>query len=374
MHLVVLENQPSSQRGGQEISLFDVCGELAKRGHRITLLYLQPGNLLESYQQFCDRTIPINHYRINSKNPISSLLSFYQDMQKVNVQSDSLVYGNQYHDSFFGYLLARSHGVSYVSHLRLPPPPSLGWQWSLGIKGARRLIAVSHHTKQDWVAVGCRDRSIDVVHNGVDLEVFKPAGERSQLCSQWQLPPNSFIISYIGRLDKVKGLETLISAFSLLLKEKPALRLFIAGNPLLQKQAYRTELEALARTLAIESQVTFLGHVADPIALYQLSDLTVLPSTWAEPLGRTLLESMACGTPVVASRTGGIPEVLTGEFAQALFQPGEVADLAAKLRQFLAWRTAEPELGDRCRQHIAKNFSIQKTVDQIESSLLSTLN
>jgi glycosyltransferase involved in cell wall biosynthesis len=373
MHLVVLENQPASNRGGQEISLFDVCSGLAKRGHKLTLLYLQPGNLLKHYQQFCDQTILIKHYRIDTKKPLASAIDFYQDSQKVQFYPDALVYGNQYHDSFFGYLLARSHNAPYVCHLRLPPPPSLGWQWSLGVKGARRLIAVSQQTKQDWVRVGCRNRSIDVVHNGVEVNAFKPATDRSLLRTQWQLPLHSPIISYIGRLDKVKGLETLLHAFAVLLKTKPDAHLLIAGKPLLQKQHYRTELEALTAQLGITSQVTFLGHVAEPIALYQLSDLTVLPSVWAEPLGRTLLESMACGTPVIASRMGGIPEVLTGEFAEALVQPGDAEDLATKLQPFLNWRTTDPTLGDRCRHHIAENFTIQKTVAQIERTLLDAL-
>lgn len=371
MHLVVLENQPSSTRGGQEISLFDVCSNLAKRGHRITLLYTQPGNLLDRYQQFCDRTILIQSYRIDTKKPLLSFRNFYKDIQKVALQPDSLVYGNQYHDSFFGYFLARSHRIPYVCHLRLPPPPSLGWQWSLGMKRADRLIAVSQQTKQDWVKVGCRERIIDVVHNGIDVATFEPATDRLQLRDQWTIPISTHVVSYIGRLDNVKGLETLIHAFALLLNSKPNLQLLIAGKPLLQKQAYQTELKTLTQELGIASRVLFLGQVTHPIAIYQLSDLTVLPSIWAEPLGRTLLESMACGTPVIASRIGGIPEVLTEEFSQGLFEPGDSQDLANKLSALLNWRDNDAELGDRCRQHIARNFEIQKTVDEIEKSLLN---
>ena len=65
--------------------------------------------------------------------------------------------------------------------------------------------------------------------------------------------------------------------------------------------------------------------------LLRASDVTVLPSIWSEPFGRIAIESMACETPVVASRVGGIPEILTGEFAEGLFEPGSSTDLAMDL-------------------------------------------
>jgi glycosyltransferase involved in cell wall biosynthesis len=79
---------------------------------------------------------------------------------------------------------------------------------------------------------------------------------------------------------------------------------------------------------------------------------------------------MACGTPVVASRTGGIPENLTGEFQSGLFEPGNEQALSDTLNQFMNWRDKDPHLGERCREHVLGKFTLDKMVDGIEKSLL----
>jgi len=89
----------------------------------------------------------------------------------------------------------------------------------------------------------------------------------------------------------------------------------IAGNQYC-KGEYQNSLEQLSKNLGIQECVKFLGHVTNTTSVYQISEVSVLP-VWSEPFGRTIIESMACGTPV-ASKTGGIPEILTGEFQNGL--------------------------------------------------------
>jgi glycosyltransferase involved in cell wall biosynthesis len=119
--------------------------------------------------------------------------------------------------------------------------------------------------------------------------------------------------------------------------------------------------------------VDFLGYIANIVSIYQISDVTVLPSVWSEPFGRTIIESMACGTPVVASRTGGIPEILTGEFESSLFEPKDERDLADKLNTIMNWRDTNTQLGERCRNHVLSKFTLDKMVDGIERVLLKVV-
>jgi glycosyltransferase involved in cell wall biosynthesis len=81
---------------------------------------------------------------------------------------------------------------------------------------------------------------------------------------------------------------------------------------------------------------------------------------------------MACGTPVVASRTGGIPEVLTG-FEAWLFEPGNESELAVKLNCLLDWRQQDPQLGDRCRNHVLSHFSLNTMVEGVERVLMQAM-
>jgi glycosyltransferase involved in cell wall biosynthesis len=99
----------------------------------------------------------------------------------------------------------------------------------------------------------------------------------------------------------------------------------------------------------------------------------VLPSTSSEAFGRTIIESMACGTPVVGSRIGGIPEILTGEFGQFLFPAGDHRALANRVNALAGWVHRDPDLADRCRAHVHQHFDVVRTIDGTETSLERTV-
>jgi glycosyltransferase involved in cell wall biosynthesis len=385
MHLIVLENEPSSCRGGQELSLFEVCRALSERGHKISLIYIQEGNLLEGYQAFCDQILKINRY-VFDRRRTTEVLEFIASLaaaSKITASKNSVVLINQYHEAFFGSCLSFFKNTNFVSFLRIPPF-AFNSQKRIGLKGINKFIAVSNHTKLDWVKFGIAADKIAVVYNGTNTEKFKPLENNITNKKQWNIPEDVRVITYVGRLDKTKGLETLIGAFSLLVINGINAKLLIAGKPLVHLgedgkespiigEKYKLSLQQLSKDLGIEKNVDFLGHVADTVSLYQVSDVTVLPSRWSEPFGRVIIESMACGTPVVASRIGGIPEVLTGEFQQWLFEPGNQLDLADKLNRIIHWRDRDSHLAYRCREHVLGKFTIDKMIDGIEKVLLQVV-
>ncbi|MDF5722243.1 MAG: glycosyltransferase family 4 protein [Rhizonema sp. PD37] len=371
MHIIVLENEASSLRGGQERSLLDVCRGLYNRGHSISLLYVKEGDLLEDYRDFCSDLFMINSYRIERKK----IFQYVKDFSRYNVSKKNghtVVYSNQYHDSFFAYTLALSKNLPFVCHLRLPPPPlkTLGIQWGLGMQGATRLIAVSQQTKVDWVSKGFKEDKIDVVYNGINTEIFQSSPDINIAKTKWGFSEDTIIISYVGRLDKEKGLEILMRGFKLFLDRHTNAKLLIAGKPLCQNDNYKKQLQQLTTDLEIQEHVIFVGHLKNTISLYQISDITVLASLHSEPCARTIIESMACGTPVVASRTGGNPEILTDEFQSWLFEPGNAQDLADTLNLVLKQKHSEPQLSFRCRKHVLCNFHLDRMVDCVEQVFL----
>ena len=128
------------------------------------------------------------------------------------------------------------------------------------------------------------------------------------------------------------GLHGLIQAWKLIVSERPDAKLRIAGDG-----PQRDELEGLVAELGLASTVSFLGRVSDEqlVELYQDSDVTVVPSTSFEGFGLVVLESLACGTPVIATRIGGLPEVLAGLDADLLIPPDDVGALADRLLRAL---------------------------------------
>lgn len=379
MHIIVLENQPSAQRGGQELILLDVCRGLAERGHQISLLYLEEGNLIKQYQEFCTHLIKVNSFLLD-RSTIKHSLKFFADLWKVPVHKNSVVYSNRYHDVVFGYVLSLIKQIPFVCYLQLPPhTKTFGRPHTLGLKGVKKFIALSQQTKLDWLDVGLKEEKIDIVHVGINRETYQPAEQFSLLRKQWDIPEKTKVVSYVGRIDKEKGIEILIKAFALLIKERVDAKLLIAGKPVAHStfeegEKYQEALKQLAINLGISENVEFLGHVTNTTAVYQVSDVTVVPSLWSEPFGRVIIESMACGTPVIASRTGGIPEILTANFEKELFEPGNVQAILETLNQIIDWRDREPDYGERCRQHISSNFSLDNMINGIEKSLLSVAN
>jgi glycosyltransferase involved in cell wall biosynthesis len=392
MHIIVLEEKPTSQRGGQELVLYDICRGLAQRGHKITLLYSNEENLLTQYQQFCSQTLKIKQFRIYRPQHIQPFLSGILELKQnitISEPQNTLILSNQYQDTFIGRILSTTLKIPLLCYIHLPPPETTPWQWQLqpkqikhfiaqlnmsnqikiGLQGVKQFIAVSHQTKMDWVEKGYQSDIIDVVHNGINLDKYQPASDYQQLKQDWNIPEDMRVISYVGRLDQEKGIEILLNAFALLQKTNIKTKLLIAGKPVLAGEEYKESLKQLTIDLGIQNHVNFLGHVANTTNLYQISDVTVLPSRWSEPFPRSIIESMACGTPVVGSRTGGIPESLTGEFASWLFEPGCSDDLAATLNRIIDWRTTDPQLGMRCRDRAVSKFSISRMIDDIEKVL-----
>lgn len=378
MHIIALASEPNSSRGGQERSLLEVCRGLSQRGHGISLLYLTEGDLLTQYREFCTHIVKVHRYKVLRKKEI---FRFIQDYLKVPRVKNAIVYSNQYHDCVMGYALARSRNIPLICHIRTPALKKIDesdWQLAMSLKGINRFITVSNQIKSDLKQVGFQDNVIEVVHNGTNVERFKPAEDFVKLREEWKISLGTKVISYVGRLDGVKGVESLIKAFALLVKAESDAKLLIAGKPVVhgnvkERDEYWRSLQQLPTDLGIEDQISFLGQVADTVPLYQVSDITVLPSLYPEPFARSVIESMACGIPIVGSRTGGTIEALTGEFQSLLFEPNNEQDLFAKMSRVIDWRTTDPHLSNRCRDHVLSNFRSDQAIDRIEEIMLHEL-
>ena len=143
-------------RGGQEISLLDVCRGLAGKGHQVTLAYVTPGDFEDEYRRICHRMVQVRTYSIDRSRTLVSLRDFLGSLWAVRGEHPDVVYANQYQDSLFAGIARRLHRAPFVCHLRLPPPDVMCTQFRLGMSQATRLVAISEQTKRDWVACGYR--------------------------------------------------------------------------------------------------------------------------------------------------------------------------------------------------------------------------
>jgi glycosyltransferase involved in cell wall biosynthesis len=336
MRIIALENEPSSFRGGQELNLVEICSHLTKRGHHINLVYTKEGDLLNQYQSFCDNLVQVNRY-IPQRKRLPEILGFLKDItsdiSKIPVSRDSVIFCNDFSSVFFGSILSTFRNIPLIHYIQLPGC-EFKFKWRPGLAAVDQFIAVSNQTKDSWVELGMPEKKFNVVYNGVDTEKFKPSENFLVERSSLGISSDETLILYVGRLNRDKGLEVLLKAFALVLQNGIRARLLIVGNPVLEgeedsqagREKYKRSLEELVSYLQIEKSVSFLGHVANTAALYQASDVTVVPSIWPDPCPRVAIESLASGTPVVGSRIGGITEILQ-PFENCLIEAGNETQL-----------------------------------------------
>ncbi len=195
-----------------------------------------------------------------------------------------------------------------------------------------QIIAVSHAVADAF----CRQLSfknrVHVIHNGTDLSrfPFKQPGN-SVLRKSFGVPENAFLICAVGQICARKGLLELLSAFMEIHSSAPKMHVVIAGKVVFpHEQKYLEILLRVAAMPELSGHVHFTGELRDVSALLRTADLLVLNSH-EEPFGLVLVEAMSSGTPVLATRVGGIPEIVKDSVNGWLIERGDTTVLAAKL-------------------------------------------
>lgn len=208
---------------------------------------------------------------------------------------------------------------------------------------------------------------IHVVPGGVDTHRFQPNLSRREARAAMNWTQDRFILFTPRRLVHRMGLDKLLTALAQVQQNYPDVWLAIAG-----KGPLKAELEQQVVELGLKDQVHFLGFVPDeqlPIA-YQAADLTIMPSQSLEGFGLVLIESLACGTPVLCTPVGGMPEVIGGFSPDLITKSSEVDSLAATLNAVV---TGELKLPTReaCFNHAQTHFNWSKIAQQVREVLLA---
>jgi glycosyltransferase involved in cell wall biosynthesis len=197
---------------------------------------------------------------------------------------------------------------------------------------ASKIVFVDGDTRKRLMGDG-RAADVSVVYNGVDLAAFAP-GESGFLRERFSLGPESRVIGYVGLITRRKGIEYLIQAFDLVRKGYPEARLVIIGGHRTGEEDYLAELKALISSRSLDGNILFTGPLADVREALHSLDIVVLPSL-EERCSRTLIESLACGKAVVATRVGGTPEIIEHDRSGLLVDPRNAVSLAAEMQRLL---------------------------------------
>jgi len=246
---------------------------------------------------------------------------------------------------------------------RRPVMMYLHWRNSL-LRAADRFLSIAGAITDEYRTCHVPEERIVEIPNGIDADRFTPvtAEQATELRRELNLPDGKLFV-YSGKLNKGKGLEMLLRVWRDLIAEHPDVHLVLVGsgggNVLSCEPALR---EQVARDGLVD-RVTFTGFVHNVEQYLQAADCFVLPSD-SEVLSIAILEALSCGLPVLSTRTGGTPEIITDGENGLLIDVKDEAALATGMRVLLDDPAAATAMGRRGRETVERHYSIASIAEK----------
>jgi glycosyltransferase involved in cell wall biosynthesis len=340
--LTVLQLLPSLESGGVERGTLEVASELVRRGHR-SLVISAGGRMAEALERAGSEHITWN---IGAKSPLT--LRFVPRLRRLLTERRiDIVHARSRMPAWIAYLAwrgmdpaTRPHFVTTVHGLY-----SVN-RYSAVMTRGERIIAVSN-TARDYLLRNYpqADASrIVVIPRGVDPQEF-PYGYRpsAEWLAAWyaQYPQlkDKFVITLPGRLTRLKGHEDFITLMARLRREGLSVHGLIVGGEDPKRRAYARALRDRVAAEGLQDTITFTGRRDDIRDVYAASNLILSLSTKPESFGRTVLEPLSMGVPIIGYDHGGVGEILEAVFPDGAVALGDLAAVAARIGD---WRHSPP--------------------------------
>lgn len=351
----------SSALGGSEWSLLDFAGRAKDHDIDVTVVLPKDGPLGNELKKGNVRavvaTAPAALLALSQRDMLSigglftlgtGLASWSRAIRKATGQAWDRPPAVLYTNGFKAHLAASLiRGPKRVWHLREFPPERTQQVWKLLVAALpTATIANSRAVADAWRTAGFRAPT--VVHNGVDLDRFRPAHPTGWIHDALGLERNQRLIGMPAVFAKWKGHLQVVEAFERAASELPDAHLVLVGGAIYDTSAERGFAEELVRRVGrasvggsgskLNDRIHFLKHTSEPWRLYPEFDVAVHFSTRPEPFGRVVAESLAAGVPVIAARAGGPLEIVDDGRTGWLVAPEDVGALSAAM--VTAMRTA----------------------------------
>jgi len=352
--------------GGAEVHLHQIFSRIAKLGHDVTLFCSSFDGALpeetidgikvirEGGRYFFNFRVPIKYWKRFRKEKFDIVID---DMNKIPFFTPLYVKERLY------FIIHHLFGKSIFLEAPLPFALYVYFMEKLGVAIARRrhvpLFVVSQSTKDEMLTNGFQESNIQFAYNCVDHRLHKPDNERRS---------KEPLIGYFGRLKKYKSVDHLLKAFTLVRSKFPNVKLVIIGEG-----DYRKNLESLSKELGVSDVVCFKGYVDEQEKIRLLQEVWFLVNTSSkEGWGLTVIESNACGTPVIGSNVPGLRDAIQDGKTGLLYEYGKIDQLADKILMLLQDSNLRDELA-RNAYLWSKNFDwdvvAKNVIDELQKSL-----
>lgn len=299
---------------------------------------------------------------------VSSLKTFLETVKSNNLIH---VHGHPYLSSFLAAKIAKRYGKplvltqhnTFIEYDNIWDTAEKLNDLAVGkqvLKEADKIIAVSNATRNYVLSLGTDPAKIEVLHNGVDLNRFKPLPEvKDEMRKKLGISEDMFVVLTVRRLVYKNGIDTLLESAESAVKKNPKLVFVVVG-----KGPDLEEVKEKIVQLGMQRNFRLTGFVSDDDLpfYYNSADLFALPSKSGEGLPLVALEAMACGLPVVATNVGGISEVMSEDYGK-LVPPNSPDSLAEAVLDFSCKDLAT--LKTKLRTMMEQKYSWDKNVEQL---------
>lgn len=221
---------------------------------------------------------------------------------------------------------------------------------------ADRLVANSQSVSNFYQGLGFPPERISIIFNGVDIPP-RPAISREEFCRELKLPEGARLIMYVGRLAPQKRLKDLIWAMQILRQADPRAYLLIIGEG-----PQRGELELYAREVEVVRHIRFTGQRSDASSLLHLCDVFWLASEF-EGMSNSLMEAMACGTPVVVSDIPPSRELVLHEQTGYVVNLGDSVGFSQYTARLIQDEALAGRIGQAAQQRMQQEFSVERMIE-----------
>ena len=332
----VIQILPELNSGGVERGTLEVAKHLVDNGHQ-SIVISNGGRMVAQLEAEGSRhiTLPVHKKRLGSLRYVSALRNIFEQEKPDVLDLRSRV------PAWLAYLAWRKMDQKRRPHLitTVHGMYSVNSYSAIMTKG-ETVICVSNSVK-DYVLCNYPKVSkskLRVIHRGIDPNAY-PYGYRPS--AEWQKQwhddfpetKGKFLVTLPGRITRLKGHEDLIRVIASLPKELP-IHAVIAGGAEGKKVTYLAELKHLAAQLGVANRITFSGHRNDLREVLAFSDVVLSLSQKPESFGRTTLEALSLGRPVIGYDHGGVGEILTELFAEGKILLGDSSILTSKLQSW----------------------------------------
>jgi len=362
-----------AELGGAEFSLLNLVQGIQRHAFQPIVVLGDEGPLQERLEKLNVDThiFPLDFPHLI--NPIPFLKSVFFLNRVIKEESTNLIHSNTLWDNQYGVAAAKLAGIPHMLHVRGFPEQKPSWKsfYNMGSLA----ICNSEDTRKKFLKYSGFRKRTEVVYNAVDTERFIPDKNiRKKVRQSYGFAEADLILGMAGRLAEEKGQLFLLKALLPMLKSNSNYRVLIAGDAKIHPDTtYPEDIASFIQHNGLDGNVVMAGYIENMNGFYNALDLFLLPS-FREPFGRVLIEAMATETPVIASRVGGVPEVVDHEINGYLVDSGDADNWREYINRLIHNETIRRNFVKSGRTKVLDKFTSEHITSRIVSLYRELLN